>query len=249
MSISSLPILAQPEWLREIVQGKTPGRFPLRDLLRDSLYYPASGVNGTPIKFLVGNVYSFIYTDILTTKEEYLRDLRVNPPLGYELVYEREIGTAEVAPDSFVPLPFEITIEERANLEKLQQGVEPFGHWSIWRSLDSDQAFSLFFLRGEINAVFQGLYVLNNEKPKYLAIIQPGHADGILAWEDIRSDTSHFHELVMNNPAGAPEYLISGNAGESITTPQETCYREYEEKYTAFLPERCASISRLKQRQ
>ena len=247
MSNPSLPILPQPEWLREIVRGKTPGRFPLRSLLRDSLYYPASGVNGTPIKFLVGNIYSFIYTDILTTKEEYLRDLRVNLPRGYELVYEREIGLAEVAQSQFVPLPFEVTIEERANLEKLQKGVEPFGHWSIWRSLDGELAFSLFFLRGEINAAFQGLYVQNSEKPKYLAIIQPGHADGVLAWEDIRRNDSCFHELVMDNPAGAPEYLISGNACQSITTPQEAYYREYEEQYTAFLPERCATIRRLKQ--
>lgn len=270
MAQNALPVLAQPAWLREIVRNRNAEKlpapdaildrsfdrdvrgqlpeiaFPVCDVLRDSLYYPASGLNGTPLKFLVGNVYSFIYTDINITKDELRHDLAACPPRGYDLIYARAVTVEEIAPSTFVPLPFELTCEERKTLEKLQRGVEPFGHWSIWKAQDSGLAFSLFFLRGEICAVFQGLYVQHGAKPKYLAIIQPGHADGVLAWERIEDDNSHFHRLVMDNPAGPPDYLISGNACDCPTTPQATFWREYEEAYTAFLPERCAAVSRLK---
>ena len=244
MPNQNLPTLPPPEWLLEIIRGKTPGKLPLKKLLVDSLYYPASGINGTPIKFLVGNVYSFIYADLGTGHEEFLRDLRHNPPLGYDLIYQREVTVDEIAESNFVPAPFEISATELNLLLDLQCDVEPFGHWSIWRSLNSDLAFSLFFLRGEINAVFQGLYVQNHEKPKYLAIIQPGHADGILAWEDIRSNNSHFHDLVIGNPAGAPEYIISGHTG----SPEKLApyWDEYAPECIAYLQERSATISKLK---
>lgn len=44
------------------------GEFPLKDVLRDSLYYLASGTDGDPVQELprldeVGGINSFIYAD------------------------------------------------------------------------------------------------------------------------------------------------------------------------------------------
>lgn len=59
--IPELDSLLLPEWLSGISENSS---FPdLYRLLTDSLYYPACGLNGTPIKYLAGNVYSFIYAD------------------------------------------------------------------------------------------------------------------------------------------------------------------------------------------
>ena len=244
-----LPIMERPGWLTEILNGNVPEKFPLKDILHDSLYYAGSGFDGTPIKYLVGNVYSFVYVDLLFPKREYLRDLKERPPIGYEMVYEREIYNSDIATSQYVTLPFDITEEEARNLEMCQRGCVPFGHWSVWKHKESDLAFSLFFLRAEICAVFQGLYVQNKEFPRYLAIIQPGHGDGVMGWEDIRHDNCHFHDLVMNNPAGVPEFMISGMFGTwQREYLQESFWSEYGGEYIAHLPNRCATVYRLKHR-
>ena len=242
-----LTVMERPAWLTEIINGNVPESFPLKDILHDSLYYAGSGLDGTPIKYLVGNVYSFVYADLLVSKEEYLRDLKEKPPIGYEMVYEREVFNSDIATSQDVPLPFEITEEESINLENCQRGCVPFGHWSVWKHMESDLAFSLFFLRGEICAVYQGLYVQNKEVPRYLAIIQPGHGDGVLGWEDIRRDNCHFRQLVMGNPAGVPEFMISGMVGIWMKEYlQESFWSDYGGEYVAHLPERCATVYPLK---
>ena len=38
-------------------------RFPLGELLRNSLFYPSSAFDGDPVKHLAGYIHSFIYVD------------------------------------------------------------------------------------------------------------------------------------------------------------------------------------------
>ena len=52
-------------WLDKVTPNTIRnGRFPLVDILRDSLFYPASGFDFRPIKYLEGCVCSFVYVDI-----------------------------------------------------------------------------------------------------------------------------------------------------------------------------------------
>ena len=240
MSISSLPLPERPEWLREIVRSGQAGRLPLPALLRDSLYDPAGGA---PIDALVGNVHSFICAGISAANKQCLDALRRRPPLGYDMVYAREVHAEEVSPSRFLPQPHEITLEARDSLERVRSGAGPFGHWSVWKAREGDHAFSLLFLHGEMCSVFQNLYVRNGAKPGYLSIIRPDRADDTPAGGDVRRGDSRFHQLVMENPAGAPEYLIS--CGDP-SRPQKPPWREYETTRAALLPEQCASIRRLK---
>jgi hypothetical protein len=248
MALNTLPMLEKPNWLQKIIDGEIPSEFPLEGILRDSLFYAGSGLNGTPIKFLTGNVFSFVYVDINIPRECFLRDLEWNPPLGHDLIYSREISTADLKVADNVSLPFKITPEESEKLSRLQSHAMPFGHWSIWRNRENGLAFSLLFLGGEFCAVFHALYVQNKIAPRYLAIIQPGRNDGIMGWDRFQDDSSHFHELVMNNPAGAPEFLVSGNSWDWPNNPQPPYWSEYDKNHLAFLPERCATVCRLKRK-
>ena len=59
---AGLPKLEIPLWLRCVKdepEGDQP--FPLREILRDSLYYPASGLQGAPVQYLAGSILSFVY--------------------------------------------------------------------------------------------------------------------------------------------------------------------------------------------
>ena len=61
-----------PAWLEAILNGNVDIQLPLKDVLKDSLYYPASGLNGTPVKYLAGNVWSYIYADYAIERDKYL---------------------------------------------------------------------------------------------------------------------------------------------------------------------------------
>ena len=62
--INNLPLLAYPNWLKTLtVESMANDDFPLNDILTDSLYYPSSGFDRTPVRRLAGNIYSFIHVD------------------------------------------------------------------------------------------------------------------------------------------------------------------------------------------
>ena len=190
-----------------------------------------------------------MYVDIHASKREHLQDLEERPPIGFEKVYEREIFNSDIAASRYVPTSISLTEEEMENLHELERWAKPFGYWSVWKHKESDLAFSLFYLGGEAYAVFQGLYVQNKEYPLYLAIIQPGHGDGVMGWEEVHNDNCHFHDLVMNNPAGTPEYIIWGHEDHNAWSYMERNYwSDYDGEHIAHLPNRCATVYRLKHR-
>ena len=62
--IEQLPRACRSEWLSRVDPATIQDAdFPLDDILRDSLYYPASGFDGDPVRYLAGNVLSFVYVD------------------------------------------------------------------------------------------------------------------------------------------------------------------------------------------
>ena len=61
--IDSLPRKKIPKWLADVGTENQSSPFSLQKILRDSLYYPSSGLDGDPIKHLSGNFYSFVYVD------------------------------------------------------------------------------------------------------------------------------------------------------------------------------------------
>ena len=55
-----LPEVRRPEWLRGSLLGRT---LPVVDLLYESVYYPASGLDGDPMMHLGHHFWSYIYAD------------------------------------------------------------------------------------------------------------------------------------------------------------------------------------------
>ena len=221
--IPELPRINTPGWLAAIGHGDwSPGTpLPLKELLTESLYYPACGLNGTPVKFLAGNVLSFIYADYGVTKEDYLSNLNGHGPdsgfRGYHSIMQREIFREDIMPSGWKPL---ITPSRPRDIQRLpaqERLCRPFGHWSVWqknadsKEVDSPNRFSFLYFAGEMSAIYQGLFCRLAIAPKILAIIQPGAMGG--EWEGVTSDDSFFKEVVASNAAGMPEYLLYGGFG------------------------------------
>ena len=233
-----------PAWLQAAGENPQHAEFNLVDLLTDSLYYPACGLNGTPIKHFSGFIHSFVYADYWIDKAQYLSDIRAPDGVtGYKAVLERDLVTADIVPTGWTPklLP---SREKWESLQRRQSHAKPFGQWTIWKrqpqfgSEHGPLYFSLLYFCGEMSALYQGLYMRLNIAPKVIALIQPGAMGG--EWERPVSADSFFKQVVDANPAGLPRYLLRGsyhhggiNTSEWLEFQQEV-YRIHERAATLW---------------
>lgn len=243
-----------PSWVREISERGECDSFPLQKILQDSLYYPAAGLNGTPVKFLGGNIHSFVYADYGVSKREFLANLsgtgRDCGFLGYSSVLQRDIRVGEIVPQGWVPPLLPDNSYDRRFLLEQERIADPFGLWSIWKRAPGfppehgPEAFSFLYCGGEMSCVYQALYNRNFIKPKVLVIIQPGSGFGG-NWEFAEGNGSFFKRVVQHNFAGIPEYLLCGGFG-SISFYEEPCWSEYQGERLIQLPERYAGLWKLR---
>lgn len=55
--IEGLPQIILPEWLSVVdADSIETSSFPLEEVLRNSLYYPSSGFDGDPVRYMAGNI-------------------------------------------------------------------------------------------------------------------------------------------------------------------------------------------------
>ena len=60
------------EWLKSLSREQIENdNFPLDKVINASLYYPASGCDGSPIRHWEIGVDCFVYADMLITKQDY----------------------------------------------------------------------------------------------------------------------------------------------------------------------------------
>ena len=253
--ITELPVMEMPQWLKAILDNpEEKHTFKVENIVKDSLYYPACRLDGTPVRNLAGNIYSFVYADYGVSKHSLLWDLRSTTPpggcRGYEMILQQEIFRYDIVPAGWAPSIVPHNDNPRLHsLRYRERQCRPFGHWSVWRRLpgfdDSHgpEGFSLFYLGGEMSAIYQGIYIRLNTAPKMLAIIQPGAIGG--EWEAVPDPKSFFHHVVTSNPGGMPEFLIYGGFGRK-SYYQKPCWDEYGgEHRMGFLPQRNAGIWKL----
>ena len=258
--INEMPEMQTPAWLAAIdtAKNKDTCPFPLNEILKDSLYYPACGLNGTPVKFLAGNILSFVYVDYGVTREAFLQNLNgVDADSGfkgYHAILKREIFREDVVPSGWSPSILPHDQRDRMRLAEAESRCKPFGHWSVWKrdestaSSSGPERFSFFYMAGEISASYLGLYCQLGIAPEVIAIIQPGAMGG--EWEQTTSDDSFFKQVVRSNPAGMPGYLLHGGTGWGRRHPDndpypDPCWREYRGTRLCQLPERYAGLWRL----
>ena len=236
-----------PKWLLDISEDSPfPG---LEKILPNSLYYPACGFNGTPVKYLSGKIYSFVYVDYGITRDDFLahlNDTGKNEAFkGYHSVCQREVSRNEIMPDGWRPSIVPTNDMDTEKLFQREKESEPFGHWSVWqRNEDAPDdegplRFSFFFLAGEMSATYQGLYYEKNIVPRILAIIQPGSFGG--EWERVTDDSSFFKKVVSQHEKGFPPYLLYGGLGKPEYY-ERPCWQEYEGDRIDQLPERYAGL-------
>ena len=232
-----LPVLVTPNWLLD----QTPETmerepFPLLDLLKDSLYYPASSFDGSPVKYFGGHFLSFVYVDYGRTRDEFMEDLNNRGFDGYDLVGFRSVTEEQLAPQGWRPTPPTLQDGDPSLYRDWIQ--EPFCIWSVFRRREGvperhgPYRFSLLYLCADVVAAFQALYVTNAMAPGAVAIIQPGTGFGG-NWTDFRNPERILARSVLRNAGGAPKILLYGGIGP-LEGYQQGCWPEYHRHVCTF---------------
>ena len=215
--IPQLPQVAVPDWLTELSPTTmTNGRFPIRELLHESLYFPCSAFDGDPVKHLAGNILSFVYVDYGHGRDEFLAELENRGFRGYNLLATRSIAERELAPHGWHPMPPSHNDGDPSLYRDRIQ--KPFCIWSVFQRKKGCAAgphrFSLLYLCADGVAAFQALYTTNSVAPRAVAVIQPGHAFGG-NWTDLTKPYKIFaRNILQDNPGGPPQVLLYGGYGD-----------------------------------
>ena len=240
--INQLPEISVPDWLAEISQSTiTIDPFPLNKVLEDSLYYPSSGFDGDPVKYLLGNILSYIYVDYGHNQDELENEILIRGFRGYERVATRSVTEQELTPRGWNPRPLTnieyelsgLTIEGVKSLYKDLREKKHFCSWSIFQRGEDVPAFygpprfSLLYLCADGVAAFQALYYTNTASPKAVAVIQPGHKFGG-NWTNFEDHKKIFARTVLGNPQGRPQILLNGGTGKRDFF-REPCWPSYTE--------------------
>ncbi len=224
----SIAELSRIDWLTELSPTTMMnGEFPLRELLKDSLYYPCSGVDGDPVMHLAGNIVSFVYVDCGIDRNTVLNNLTNTGFRGYERLAIRSVTEGELAPHGLPPTP---AIAD----------IEPFFCiWSVFERQERFDAgygpsrFSLLYICADGEATFRAIYRTNRAiyrtnaiAPRAVAVIQPG-LDITRNGTDFEDPEGTFARSVCDNPAGPPEVLLYGGFG-NCQFYQEPCWPAYQ---------------------
>ena len=208
-----------------IVQGE----FPVRALLYNSVYYPASEFDGGVIRDCNvnrkdWNVLSFVYVDYMATER---RLAETDMPRGYRILGERRLTEADLVPNGWVPqLPPDFDMERYQDRIRRFASKHPFATWMVFERLPGfgedhgPKRFSLLFLCADGVATYQALYWTHGLCPRAIAIIQPGGFGG--NWTDFFKKDAPLYWTVSHNPAGMPEYVYCGFWARSATDANDT---------------------------
>jgi hypothetical protein len=181
------------------------------------IYYPSSGFDGDPIKYLSGNIYSFVYIDYGKSSNELDNELQSQGFKGYKIILSRDVTERELTPNGWIPSP---PSKDDGDPTQYKDWIKtPFAKWLVFQRNDDlgsehgVERFSLLYMCADGVAAFQALYLSNECSPLMVAIIQPGHGFGA-NWTNYTNSQEIFARTVLENPAGTPKILLYGGIGK-----------------------------------
>ena len=197
-----------PAWLENI---QADSAFPVMDVLNDSIYYPASHMDGSILKSYGGFTHSFVYVDPNVEKIDLLRQLF--GVARYEMLFMRWLPKEQLCFKPFQPIhPIPGVDEDPTRLNLHDKPINPYALWTVFERKEKvkpahgPKRFSFLFIAGEGVATYQAIYNSNRARP--LAIVLKGYSGFAGNWTDFECRGGMFERVVMSNPGGFPDYLL-----------------------------------------
>lgn len=231
-----------------------PARLPLDELLRRSLYYPACGLDGDPVRFLAGRVQSFVYADCWRAPGDVRKSL-YSPDhafKGYECLFDHDVSPRELGLCSWAAMyrPRHPDWKDRhTSFHRLEAhaGRDGFGIWSIFRRLPAfpvshgPEYFSLLYLGTEGVTTYLHLYGVRRTAPRILVLMKSGFGFGgnWIRFDDPGGPLAGSVNLC--SPL-RPELLLTGNTGRYSSEPVWPKYSDLVQRWR--IPEGWLSLWR-----
>ena len=216
--ITTIATDVPPDWLMSASDSKSNQEaIPLRKILVNSLYYPSSGFDGDPVKYLGGSFFSFVYVDYGYDENQFVRVVNTRGFKGYHLLFAKAVDISELsAGESW---RFSPKRSDGDPLSQIYRIKTPFCYWCVFErnigipTSHGPSRFSLLYLCSDGVAAFKALYTSNLIAPRAVAIIQPGHAFGG-NWTDFTDPEQILARLVLEGNVKQPEFLLYGGKGK-----------------------------------
>lgn len=218
--------------------------FNIKLFLKNSAFYPASGVDGSHLKALSQHgIENFIHVDYSMPKEEVQLALSTNfKSLGYQLIKISEVTKSQITPNGFRPIasiPYNEHERDRLSREAFIRdrfnGVNftPFAFLAEYEleGNDNSSKISILHIGGEACATFEATYLTNGINPIAVVIIKPAEGFGDNWTLFTNSDFRLYQMIKLNthtNKQAMPKYLIL--AGNSDEENPNACWQDYKFK-------------------
>ena len=217
--INEIPKIEMPNWLL----GEKY-KFDIDNIIKDSLYYPSCGTDGVPVKYFMGNIFSFVYVDYGVSENDFNREInRPNTFRGYKIIHKEKISKYQLDKGNERYYPTKISPRE-----PMGDWIKtPYCYWVVFKrkfnynDTHNPECFSLLYLCSEAVSAYYALYNQYKVSPKILCIIQDGSGFGG-NWTEFTDRNSDLAQAVFLNKK-LPEYLINGGYGngyENLIWPE-----------------------------
>ncbi len=214
-----------PKWLDQF-SGEESINF--EDVFSNSIYYPACGFDADVLNLCMGYSHSFVYVDnlSLTTsmdKKVIYDFINLSNIFGaYKPIFQAEYSKNDLIGQSIFTKEFlkygdgnpDLGLPSKDFFAILtifipKGGNRIFTHSDRSIYLHIYEPFAFLYVCDDGCFSYQKFYYSHNRTAKGVAIIQPGDAFGG-NWTSYYDRSKVFGRIVMNNPAGVPEILVSG---------------------------------------
>jgi hypothetical protein len=191
----------------------------MEQFLNGSVFYPCSGLDGAPIKYVGKMFQRFFYADYFIPKSDFMWDFKYPGCRGYKTVSLEELDVqaafgcsweeiARNSPDTIEKLPFKTApyqwIPEAAFL-----ALARFERSPGYTEDHGPERFEVLYAKCEAVAIFRATFNRFGVAPGCLAHIRPGLAFG----GNFQGYCKVLNQVVSENPAGTPEFLLYDHLG------------------------------------
>ncbi len=220
-----------PGWLANASAGDD---LPLRELLRDSMFYPACGLDGRPVQYFGGADHSFVYVDESWSREDVTTSL--DTFRGYRLLFTKPVEREALGIESFER--HAIRLNKSRNFSTRSHPFFNYALWAVFEradGFDSDHGpdrFSLLYIGGEAVSAYWSLYWRHGVAPFAITLIKCDAFTG--NWTSFRDDRAELATLFITSDwIKPPRYLFCDAASRESDSP----WRWFSEKVTTILGE------------
>ena len=203
------------DWLLALTKQDVLAReFDAKKVLDGCLFYPASGIDGSPIRHWEIGVDSFVYVDMAVTKAEFNRVIEGEAFKGYYLYASRELSPQDLMARNW-RMRAPSSIDKAEYVERVQRAMNdktgPFATWSVFERKEEfayshgPKRFSLLYVRAEGVAAYDALFSDRLVLPKVVALIRPGTGFG----GNFGNFEEVLYEVMSWHPQGMPAQFLT----------------------------------------